>query len=77
MYPHFIEVIHHGYSRAIFFAEGDDGGSEIKAQKTAFDKSASPYLFVLVMPVIDRDVARKLKQSTEHARYDNIDFDRT
>ena len=66
------------YSNPRFFVEDEYGKSVIKQQGAGICQGCllSPYLFALVMSVINHDISCNINQRTVNSRFDGVDFDR-
>ena len=78
VHEHFINVLRNCYTNPCFTVEDQFGKSRIKQQKAGIRQGCplSPYLFVLVMSVIDHDISRRLDRRTTGARKAGVEFDR-
>ena len=56
-----IETFSDSYKKTVFFVEDDFGKSETKTQSSGIRQGCppSPYLFVLVMTCIEKDITRE------------------
>ena len=77
-HDHFIQGIKNCYRNPCFFVEDEFGKSLPKRQRSGIRQGCplSPYLFVLVMSVIDNDVNYHLDRRTLGTRKPGISFDR-
>ena len=78
IHNHFIQVIKNCYRNPCFFVEDEFGKSLPKRQRSGIRQGCplSPYLFVLVMSVIDNGVNYHLDRRTLGTRKPGISFDR-
>lgn len=72
----YVNTIRNIYSCPTFFVEDDYGTSSTKVQKTGIRQGCplSPYLFLLVMTCIDKDVGRHCSGFVHNARLPGLDF---
>ena len=78
VHEHFIQVIMNCYKNPCFYVEDEFGKSSPKQQRSGIRQGCplSPYLFVLVMAVIDTDISSQLDRRTLGARKPGLTFDR-
>ena len=78
VHQHFIDVLIDCYKDPKFYVEDEYGASKTKVQSSGIRQGCplSPYLFFLVMSVIDHDISRNITARTRNARFEGFDFDR-
>ena len=69
VHQHFIDVLINCYKNPKFYVEGEYGASKTKVQSSGIRQGCplSPYLFVLVMSVIDHDISWNITARTCNA----------
>ena len=73
----FLKVIEDCYANPTFFVKDEYGKSETKRQSSGIRQGCplSPYLFILVMTCIDKDINAEISNNVVNNRLPNINFD--